>query len=90
MLITIVIKKEIVMKKLLFTLTLLTSLSVLADCGCWGRRSGRRWGRRNDREVRSNENTQVMFGPGVIDLRDGDISDDGLVEASVFSRNNGY
>ena len=40
--------------------------------------------------VRYNENTQVMFGPGVIDLRDGDISDDGLVEASVFSRNNGY
>ena len=86
MLITIVIKKEIVMKKLLFTLTLLTSLSVLADCGCWGRR----WGRRNDREVRYNENTQVMFGPGVIDLSDGDISDDGLVEASVFSSNNRY
>lgn len=85
MLITIVIKKEIVMKKLLFTLTLLTSLSVLADCGCWGRRSGRR-----NRDVRYNENTQVMFGPGVVDLSDGDISDDGLVEASVFSSNNRY
>ena len=65
------------MKKLLFTITLLTSLSVLADCGCSGRR--------RNREVRYNENTQVMFGPGVVDLSDGDISDDGLVEASVFS-----